>query len=96
MFEYQGHWVKVRVISWEMLILLPGYQFNLSKVKIINEVRVIPRSNCKCLTFYQQVGEVGLRLKGILVGNKINFELFLYCVQQYKMKGNYFFQMSLL
>ena len=28
-FEYQGHWVKVMVISWKMLIWWPGHQFNL-------------------------------------------------------------------
>ena len=28
-FEYQGYWVKVKVISWKMQILLPGHQFNL-------------------------------------------------------------------
>ena len=50
-FEYPGHWVKVKVISWKMLILLLGHQFNLS------EIKVIQRSNCKCFTFYQQ--EVG-------------------------------------
>ena len=27
-FEYQGHGLKVKVITWEMLILLPGHQFN--------------------------------------------------------------------
>ena len=27
-FEYQGHWIKAKVI-WKMLILLPGSQFNL-------------------------------------------------------------------
>ena len=26
--EYQGHWFKVKVISWKMLIWLPGHQFN--------------------------------------------------------------------
>ena len=30
--------------------------FDLSKVMVINEVKVIPRSNCKCLTLYLQVG----------------------------------------
>ena len=28
-FEYQGHWIKVKVTSWKMVILLPGHQFNL-------------------------------------------------------------------
>ena len=38
--------------------LAPGHLFNLSEVKVINEVKVTPRSrsNCKCLNFYQQVG----------------------------------------
>ena len=44
-FEYQGHWVKFKVISWKMLILLPGCQFltwfDLCEVKVINEVKVI-------------------------------------------------------
>ena len=64
-FEYQGHWVKVKVILWKMLILVPGHQFNwvwlvwgqgnkLSQGH--TKVKVIPRSNCKCLNFYQQVG----------------------------------------
>ena len=47
-FEYQGHWFKVKVISWKMLILLPGHHltlFDLSGVKVINEVKV-----------YQQAG----------------------------------------
>ena len=39
-----------------MLILLPGHQFNLFEVKVINKVKVIPRSNCKCLTFHRQAG----------------------------------------
>ena len=30
--------------------------FDMSRIKVINKVKVIPRSNCKCLTFYQQVG----------------------------------------
>ena len=42
-----------------MLILLPGHQFNL--VWLVwgqghTKVKVIERSNCKCLTFYQQAG----------------------------------------
>ena len=46
-FEYQGHWVKVKVILWKILILLPRHQFNLvdlSEVKVINMVKVISRS----------------------------------------------------
>ena len=45
-----------------MLILLPGHQFDLSEVKVINEVTVIPRSRSfkgqivSDLTFYWQVG----------------------------------------
>ena len=54
--------------SWHrnfILILLPWHQFNLvhlSEVKVIHEVmvitkvKVIPRSNCKRLTFYQHAG----------------------------------------
>ena len=28
-FEYQGHWVSVKVICWKVFIWLPGHQFNL-------------------------------------------------------------------
>ena len=57
-FEYR-HQVKVKVISWKMLNLLLGCQFNL--VRIVwgqghTKVKVNTRSNCKCLTFYQQAG----------------------------------------
>ena len=57
--KYQDHRVKAKVISWKMLILLSGHQFNL--VWLVwgqghTKVKVISRSNCKCLTFYQQVG----------------------------------------
>ena len=52
-------------MSWKMLILVPGHQFywvwlvwgqghKLSQGH--TKVKVIPRSNCKCLDFYQQVG----------------------------------------
>ena len=65
MFEYQFHWVKVKVISWKMLILLCGHQFNL--VWLVpsqghkwgqghTKIKVISRFNCKYLTFYQQAG----------------------------------------
>ena len=40
----------------ENVNLAPTHQFNLFEVKVINEVKVIPRSNCKCFTFYWQVG----------------------------------------
>ena len=71
--QYQGHWVKVN--SWKMLILLPGHQFNL--VSLVQgqghklgqghlKIMVIPRSNCKCLTFYQQAGG-GPSTEGIFV-----------------------------
>ena len=40
---YQNHWSKV--ISWKMLILLISLTwFDLSEVKVTNEVKVIPRS----------------------------------------------------
>ena len=48
-----------------MLILLPGHQFNLvlhvqgHGCKLVQghlKVKVIPRSNCKHLSFYQQAG----------------------------------------
>ena len=53
----------VKVIWWKMLILLPGHQFNsvwlaqgqghkLGQGHL--KVKVIPRSNCTCLTFYWQ------------------------------------------
>ena len=72
--SHQGHWAKV--IPWKMLIWLPGHKFNFvwgqghKKGQGHTKVKVIPRSNCKCLTFYQQAGG-GLRLKGILVLNKV-------------------------
>ena len=41
-FEYQNHWVKVKVTRWKMLILLPGHMFNLvSLVWAIIKVKVI-------------------------------------------------------
>ena len=46
MFEYQGFWVKVRVIFWKMLIVLPGHQFTFilhSKVNVTKWVKVISR-----------------------------------------------------
>ena len=58
-FEYQGRWVKVKVISWKILILPPGPQFNLVWLawgQGHTKIKVIPRSDCKCLTFYQQGG----------------------------------------
>ena len=42
-----------------MLILLPGHQFNLVWLvwgQCHTKAKVIPRSNCKCLTFYWQAG----------------------------------------
>ena len=36
--------------------LAPGHLFNLTQVKVVNEVKVTPRSNCKCLNFYWQAG----------------------------------------
>ena len=73
-FEYKGHWVKVKVISWKMLILLHWHQFNL--IWLVwgqghkwgqghSKVKVILRSNCVWLSISKR--EVGLRLKGILV-----------------------------
>ena len=41
-FKCQGHWVKVKVISWKMLIWPPEHQFNL--VWLVWRVKVIPRS----------------------------------------------------
>ena len=29
-FEYKGHWVKIKVTRWKMLILLLGNYFNLA------------------------------------------------------------------
>ena len=58
-FEYQGHWFMVKAISWKRLIWLHGHHFNffnLSEVKVIKEVKVTPRSNCKHSTFYWQAG----------------------------------------
>ena len=52
-------------ISWKMLILLPGHQFNFvwlawgqghQQGQGHTKVKVIPRSNFKCLTFYWQAG----------------------------------------
>ena len=56
-----------------MLILFPGHLLNLVllllaviKVKVTNCVKVIPRSNCKCLNSIGKQ-DVGFKLKGILV-----------------------------
>ena len=49
----QGHIVEMLCFCYLDISLT---WFVLSEVKIINEVKVIPRSNCKCLTFCQQVG----------------------------------------
>ena len=49
MGQDQGHLM-------EMLIWLPGHQFNLSEIRVINGIKVIARSNCKCSTFYWQAG----------------------------------------
>ena len=35
-FKYQGHWVKVKVTQWKMLILLLGYQFKLVLLVLTN------------------------------------------------------------
>ena len=70
MFEYQGHWVKVKVtlVKWafwtvrhQILFLTPTYGVkhrghSHNKVKIIFEIKVIPESNSKCLDFYPQAG----------------------------------------
>ena len=61
--------------------------FNLFEVRVINEVKchtkvkVILRSNCKCLTFYRKLG-VDLRLKGILVFFKVIAKLCKIITQQ--------------
>ena len=39
----------------------------MTKVKVINWIKVISRSNCEGLTFYQQAGSVPSTEKGILV-----------------------------
>ena len=58
-FEYQGHWARSRSSHRKCLFCYLDISltwFDLSEVKVINEVKVIPRSNCKCLTFYLQAG----------------------------------------
>ena len=48
-------YIKFKVISCKMLIWLPGLDISLTWFNL-SEVKVIPRSNCKCLTFYRQAG----------------------------------------
>ena len=50
-FEYQGHWVKVKVIFLKLTILTVGHQIS-SEGQGNFWVKVNPESNCKCLDFY--------------------------------------------
>ena len=78
-FEYQGHWVKVKVISWKMPVLLPGHQFNLVWL-VWGQGHKLGQGHLKVRSFQSQIvsvwlsigkWEVGLRLKGILVDSSI-------------------------
>ena len=60
-FEYQGHWFKVKVTQWEMVISrIEHHQCLSNKVNVINQVKVIQGQLASVRLFYWQDGATSL------------------------------------